>query len=83
MTPDNNTTTSPEQLAQYAADEKECGSRIEYTLKKYGCVLDGQAIIRNGFTQIQVGVKKIPSEVLEQMQEAENGTVGFDAAATS
>lgn len=61
----------PEIRDQNAADEKACGERIEYALKKYGCILDGTAIIKDGFTRIQVGVTKMPPDMRRQMKEAE------------
>lgn len=63
----------PELREQNQADEKACAERIDYALKKYGCMLDGTAIIKNGFTQIQIGVVKVPPEIRKQMKEAERG----------
>lgn len=56
---------------QLQSDEKACAERIDYALKKYGCMFDCTCIIKNGFTQIQVGVAKIPPELRRKMKEAE------------
>ncbi len=71
----------PDTRDQNTADEKACGERIEYALKKYGCMLDGTCIIKNGFTQVQIGVVKIPPELRRQMKEAERN--GQSVAAQS
>ena len=60
-----------EVVEQDRVDEKLCGERIEYALRKYGCMLEGTAIIKNGFTQIQIGVAKIPADVRKKIKEAE------------
>lgn len=71
----------PDVRDQNAADEKACGERIEYALKKYGCMLDGTAVVRNGFTQIQIAIVKIPPELRRQMKEAQkNGQPTAPAA---
>lgn len=61
-------------------DEQKCAERIDYVLKKYGCMLDGTAIIKNGFTQIQIGVNKIPADVRKQMKEAEKSGKSLSSA---
>jgi hypothetical protein len=71
----------PDVRDQNTAAEKACGERIEYALKKYGCMLDGTAIIKNGFTQIQIAIVKIPPELRRQMKEAErNAAAGQPTA---
>lgn len=65
------TVNEQQELTQDQLDEKSCGERIDYWLKKYGCYLHGQAIIENGSCMVRVGVQKIPLEVRKQIKDAE------------
>lgn len=64
-------TPETEELEPDRLDEKNCGEKIDYYLKKYGCYLHGQAILENGTVMVRVGVQKIPLEVRKEMKKAE------------
>jgi hypothetical protein len=60
---------SEEEFAH--AQEKACGERVSYALKKFGCDLRGRAVITNGNVQVFIDIVKIPPDVLKQIKEAE------------
>jgi hypothetical protein len=59
------------ELDQNKLDEQACGERINYWLKKYGCTLHGVAMLENGSVRVQVGVQKLPPEILKEIHRAE------------
>lgn len=75
-----------QQLTQDQVDEQECGKRVDYWLKKYGCVLDGQCVLTTGQPPvIRVGIRKLPAEVLKELKkrEKQGQPVGPDGQSTS
>lgn len=61
---------TPEQ-DQTNTDEKACAERLDYWLKKYDCILEGTAIIKNGYTEIRIGIVKLTPEQKKMIKEAE------------
>lgn len=71
---------STDRKEQDRADEKACGEKVAYWLKRYNCTLVPIMELRSGQVAARIDLQKIPPEVLKQMRQAEkegrSGPVG-------